>query len=325
MLVLFTVYDPTASHTLAANPPAATPLGAHNDTSTPFNLVSLPALTTKTYDGRDLRLDRVILEEVGFTRHHITYRSGGLRITGVMNVPNRPGRHPVVVLAHGFASPTAYTNGSGLVREQAYLAASGFVVLHTDYRNHGGSDREGAEAVARPLGYAEDLVNAVTALRAADLPFVDTDRIGVLGRSMGGGVALNALVAQPDLFGAALLYSPVSSRARDNFRRWVRGQPSRRRLAAQVADTYGLPEDNPRFWSTVSARTYLDRVDVPVQIHHGTADQTCPLKWSKATAGALRGAGKEVRLFTYPGEPHRFDDDWPLLMRRTVDFFHARL
>lgn len=316
---------PAASHTVAHPVPAPIIRGAHNDTSTPFNLVSLPALIGKRYDGRGLRLDHVIRRDLGYTRYALTYLSGDLTISGVMNVPNRPGKHPVLVLAHGYRAPADYESGSGLVREQSYLADSGFVVLHTDYRNYGGSDREGDDVVTRPLGYPEDLVNAVLALKRADLPFADTSRIGIFGRSMGGGATLNALVAVPGLVDAAVLYSPVSSDAGDNFDRWVRGDDDRRDLNHRVVDTYGAPEDNPRFWREASAVNYLAGVDVPVQIHHGTADATCPARWSEATAQALRRAGKDVQLFEYPGEQHRFDDAWPTLMRRTVDFFDTRL
>ncbi|MGA9747782.1 MAG: hypothetical protein WBQ50_10055, partial [Nocardioides sp.] len=80
-------------------------LAAHNDTSTPFNLVSVPALTSHRYDGRGLRLERVLTRGLAFTRYAVSYRSGGLRITGVMEVPTRAGRSPLVVVAHGWTYP----------------------------------------------------------------------------------------------------------------------------------------------------------------------------------------------------------------------------
>ena len=58
-----------------------------------------------------------------------------------------------------------------------------------------------------------------------------------------------------------------------------------------------------------------------MQIHHGTADGTCPVRWSEATAAALPDAA----LFEYPGEQHRFDASWRLFMRRAVAFLKARL
>ena len=159
-----------------------------------------------------------------------------------MNVPTRAGRHPVVVIAHGYGDPARYTSGSMLEREQAALAANGFVAFQIDYRSYARSTRESPTPVARPLGYPMDLVDAVLALRRAHLPFADTARIGLFGRSMGGGVALDALVARPHLARAAVLYSPVSSRAADNDRRWVAGDPA---LRARVVHAFGTPASRP--------------------------------------------------------------------------------
>src|SRR4051794_36810872 len=276
---------PASSKTLEVTGTAPMLLGAHNDTSTPFNLVSVPALVEHRYDGRDLRLTRVLARELAFTRYAVTYRGGRLTLTGVMDVPNRPGRHPVVVIAHGYASPTRYTSGSMLEREQAYLAENGFVAFHVDYRNYAGSTRESADPVARPLGYPADLVNAVEALRKADPSFADTRRVALFGRSMGGGVVLDALVARPHLVEAAVLYSPVSSLAADGYQRWVSDDAS---LKGRVDAAYGSPTADPRFYRRASSRTYFDRVAVPVQVHHGSADPVCPVRWSEATVRALR-------------------------------------
>ena len=325
---------------------------AHNDTSTPFNLVSMPGLIRHGYDGRGLRIGARLAAELGSDRYRVTYRSGSLTISGQLSVPRRAGRFPLVVLAHGYEDPRTYRSGSltisgqlsvprragrfplvvlahgyedpatyrsgaALSREQAYLSARGYVVLLTDYRNYGDSDHDSADPVAAPLGYPEDLVNAVLAVRRAHLPFVDASRVGVLGRSMGGGVALQAVAARPRLFDALVLYSPVSSLASDNFERWVAGKGD---LDARVLSTYGSPQDNPRFWQEASVRSYLRRVDVPVQVHHGLADDVCPPAWSRATVEALRRAGQRVGYFEYPGEGHRFGDAWPSMASRVADF-----
>lgn len=313
---------PASSTTLGVPGTAPVLLGAHNDTSTPFNLVSMPALIEHRYDGRGLRITSTLGSEVAFTRYAVDYRTGRLTVTGVMAVPKRPGPHPIVVIAHGYGDPARYTSGSMLKREQGYLAASGFVAFQVDYRNYARSTRESSDPVAHPLGYPADLVDAVTALRRARLPFADSSRVGLFGRSMGGGVVLDALAARPHLAEAAVLYSPVSSQAADSYRRWVLPHPM---LRARVERAYGTPETNPRFWRQASSRGYLDRLSVPVQIHHGTADRICPVGWSEATTRALRAQGKEVTLYEYPGEKHRFDRSWPTFMRRAVSFLRAEL
>lgn len=321
MLVLLTASCATPAATSAvpkAGPdPARSLSAAHNDTTTPFNLVSLPALVRHDFEAGPLRVDHLVADELGSRRFHVTYRSGSLTISGQLSVPRRSGRFPLVVLAHGYESPATYRSGVALAREAAYLAARGYVVLLIDYRNHGDSDRDSNEPVAEPLGYPEDVVNAVLAARRASLPFVDTDRVAVLGRSMGGGVALAAVAARPDLVDALVLYSPVSSDAADTYRRWASGQLD---LAGRVRATYGTPRQNPRFWRRASVRNYLGRVDVPVQVHHGAADEVCPVSWSRSTVTALREAGQTVEYFEYPGEGHRFEAAWSTMVRRVAGF-----
>jgi len=56
-----------------------------------FHPVSLPALIEQEYDGRDLQLGKVLEENSAYTRYYITYKSGELTISGIMNVPKGPG------------------------------------------------------------------------------------------------------------------------------------------------------------------------------------------------------------------------------------------
>jgi dipeptidyl aminopeptidase/acylaminoacyl peptidase len=323
LVVLLAACTPAASSPLPRPGTAPVLHGAYNDTSTPFKLVSMPALIRHRYDGRELRTTRTVARGPAFTRYAVRYRSGALRVTGMMNVPRTPGRHPVVVVAHGYADPARYTSGSMLVREQAALAQSGFVSLAVDYRNFAGSSREDAVPVARPLGYPEDLVNAVAAVRGSRLPFLDGTRVALLGRSMGGGVVLDALAARPHLARAAVLSSPVSSSAADQYARWAAPDPS---LRHRVVSAYGTPRSNPAFWRHASVSSYLGRVDVPLQIHHGTSDLMCPVRWSETTATALRREGKDVTLYEYPGQGHRFDDvARSRFLERALAFLHAHL
>ena len=289
--------------------------------------VSLPALFEKDYNGGGLRIGRTRLETATYTEHYVTYRSGDLRISGILNVPRGRGPHPAVVLAHGYIDPAYYVTGQGLTRERGWLADAGFVTLHTDYRNHAGSSDAPRTELTMRLGYTEDVVNAVLALRRTDQVRVDDDRIGLLGRSMGGGVVYNTLAAQPGLVDAGVAFAPVSSRAADNFNTFTRrdDDPGDDDTATAILRRYGEPRDNPGFWRGVSPRTYFDRVTEPVLIHHGSSDDTCPIRWSRATTRALEEAGADVRMRTYPGEEHAFGPQFALSMRRTVAFFRAHL
>lgn len=308
-----------------ASPPAparsATPSGAAERVSP----VSLPALFAGRYDGRRFRLGRVLVRTDAYTQRAVTYRSNGLRISGVMSIPEGSGRFPLLVLAHGYIDPAVYVTGQGLRREQDWLARAGYAVLHVDYRNHAGSSRDPKADERLRIDYAVDVVNAVHALRRSGLQFLDLDRTGLLGRSMGGGVVYNVLTVAPGLVDAAVVYAPVSSRAEDNFDRWIRHDPNRAALSRRIIRAHGAPEQNQEFWREVSSRTYFGRVTEPVLIQHGTADESCPIRWSRQSLAALKAVGVEARMFTYPGEPHAFDAAWPRSMRRTVRFFEQHL
>lgn len=285
--------------------------------------VSLPALMQADYNGGDLRQGAVLNRTDAFTASSVTYRSGDLRVSGVLYVPDGDGPFPGVVLNHGYIDPDVYVTGQGLGIEADYLARSGFVVLHTDYRNHAGSDDDPDNDVRLRLGYTEDTINAVHALRSADVASLDPDRIGMLGRSMGGGVTMNALVVDPDIVDAAVIYASVSSDTVDNHIKWTRGE--RPELAAEIESAYGSPESNPEFWADVSPRTFADQVAVPVLVHHGTADQTCPVEWADATVDALSSAGADVTYLRYPGEGHAFSAAWAGSMADSVAFLRENL
>lgn len=290
---------------------------------TATSTVSLPALMAKEYDGRALRLRRVLARTDAYVQHAVTYRSGDLRISGILDVPRGKGPFPVAVLAHGYIDPAVYTTGRGMRREQDYLAREGFAVLHVDYRNHAGSDDDPDAERDLRLGYTEDVINAVLAVRGSDDPRLDGDRIGLVGRSMGGGVVQNVLVTQTGLVDAGVVFASVSSRTVDNYRRWI--EDDRPEVARSIVRAHGSPEDNPEFWAQTSPRTYVERVTEPLLILHGTVDDTCPPRWARATAAAYEEAGKDVRLVWYEGEGHTFGPQWPASMRATVRFLRQQM
>jgi dipeptidyl aminopeptidase/acylaminoacyl peptidase len=310
----------TSANPASSPAPAASPAQEANP-------VSLPALMNKQFSGSDLKLGEVQARNDAYTRYFVTYKSGDLTISGIMNVPNGNGPFPALVLAHGYIDPDGYTNGQGLRREQDYLARRGYIVLHTDYRNHARSDKDPDAEMKLRLGYIEDVINASLALQNSGLPSINRERIGLLGRSMGGGVTFGALVVKPDLFDAAVVFAPVSSDYIDNFNRWIRGDRGidRRQLAERVIATYGSPEANPSFWRNISPVNFFDRISVPLIMHHGTNDESVPIDWSHKTLAALKTHRKNVELFIYEGEHHAFGPQWPTSMGRTLTFFDRHL
>ncbi len=286
--------------------------------------VSLESLMTVPLDGRDLRVRRQLSRNSEYTRYAVSFKGADLRITGIMNVPRGKGPFPVVVLAHGYIDPDIYWSGQGFRREQDALARNGYVALHVDYRNHAGSSDDPDNDLNIRLGYAEDVLNAAIAVRRSSLPYLDGDRIALLGRSMGGSVTFNALVARPGVFDAAVVYAGTSTKAADNFNRFQR-DPEDSTVRRAILRTHGSPSANPEFWRGVSAVNYLDRITEPVLMFHGTKDESCPIAWARATYKALRQADVDARLVEYPGARHYMYGEWPDSMRRALAFLDRHL
>ncbi|NCU42639.1 MAG: alpha/beta fold hydrolase, partial [Candidatus Moranbacteria bacterium] len=260
------------------------------------NSISLTSLMEKEYDGRDLRLEEKIEENTLYTRYFITYKSGDLTISGILNVPkgNVPeGGFPVLFLNHGYIDTAVYMNGRGLRREQDYFARQGFAVFHSDYRNHAESDKDPDGENFLRFGYVEDVINAILAVQYSELSFLSKDRFGMMGHSMGGGIAQTIMVVYPGLVDAFVLYAPVSSDARDNFYRWIFRDDER---VGEIEKNYGLPEASPDFWRGISPINFFDRVTKPIMIFHGTLDDSCDITWSRRTEERLISLGKEVEL-----------------------------
>lgn len=317
--------EPVPSETpKASSPPRVSKKPASRPPAKPHP-VSVQALIDRTYDGRNLRIGRLLTDAGSYKRYLVSYRSEDLKVSGVMNVPDGKGPFPVLVLAHGYIDPDIYKPGQGMRREQDYLARQGYVVLHTDYRGHASSDNDKNVDYELRLPYAVDVINAVLAVKNSKLDYLDGERVGLFGRSMGGNVTLNALVAKPGLVDAAVVYASTSSLAADNWKTFYRGGGDRAAVNRRMKRTYGLPEDAPKFWRAASPRPYFDRVTEPVQLHHGVDDDTCPIRWSEATHKALRTAGKDAELIRYRGEGHTFYSDWSRSIRRTERFFDKHL
>jgi dipeptidyl aminopeptidase/acylaminoacyl peptidase len=294
---------------------------APDEQPAPLNPLSIEAMRRKGYDGRDLTLGRVLAKAGSYTRYAATYKSGDLTISGIMNIPEGKGPFPVIVTNHGYIDPEVYTSGRGLRREQDYLGSRGFTVLHPDYRCHADSDCPQDSTLANRLGYTEDVINAVKAIQSSEIAVLDQTRIGMLGHSMGGGIAWAVSVILPDVK-ALIMFAPVSPNVADSYYRWLQRRPE---VAEEVREAHGEPDKNPEFWESISPQTYFDFVVSPIQIHHGTADESVPTEWSQAAAEKLKGLGKSVELFTYDGQPHEFTSAWGLVMQRSIDFFRANL
>ncbi|WP_035696801.1 alpha/beta hydrolase [Glycomyces tenuis] len=153
----------------------------------------LDAATAGTAAAEQSEEDTVLGIEGGVTLHRMSMRTpDGVRLAGHLRVPERAaGPSPAIVVSNAMTSVKEQSVNAGYAQR---LAEAGFVTLAFDQRGFGesgGGPRQHEDNEDR----LADLHVAVSHL--AGLPAVDADRIGAMGVSIGGGLAMNLTAADP--------------------------------------------------------------------------------------------------------------------------------
>jgi pimeloyl-ACP methyl ester carboxylesterase len=131
-------------------------------------------------------------------------------VAGTLNLPDGATRAPAVLMLHGFGSSRDEV-GSMYAREAAALAKEGIASLRIDFRGFGKSDGDtGATTIDGQLADAK-----AAAAYLASQKGIDPQRLGVLGFSLGGGVATLLAGEEPDRFKSLVTWSSVGDFSKD--------------------------------------------------------------------------------------------------------------
>jgi dipeptidyl-peptidase-4 len=223
-------------------------------------------------------------------------------------------RYPVLVSVYGGpVFSTVYATPRSYVLDQL-TADQGFVVVSLDGRGTPGRGRAWVRAIRGDLvGPAlADQVEGLLAL-GKRYPELDMSRVGIHGWSFGGYMAAMAVLRRPDVFRAAMAGAPVVDwRDYDTF----------------YTERYlGLPETDPGAYETSSVLTGAERLDRPLLIVHGVADDNVYFMHTLKLCAALNEAGRPYELMPLLDMTHMISS--PVADRRvherTLRFFLREL
>lgn len=201
------------------------------------------------------------------------FTSGGNPVTGEVFLPTTAGKHPAVLILHGtFGLMKEYR--ADIVSFADALVAKGIAATMPHYLES--TDTEPGMGVLEVMGKNlptwKKACSDALAVMASDARF-DTTRLGVIGFSLGGHLALSLGMAPPT--GVALKC---------------------------IVDFFGPTTQAP-------LETNWSRLP-PLLIHHGTKDPLVPFSESEYLVAQLEKAGKKKdRDFffeAYEGEGHGF-------------------
>ena len=125
-------------------------------------------------------------------------------VSGTIHVPAGEGAFPAVLLLHGFGSSKDEV-GNMYKDLAAKLGDAGIGSLRIDFQGFGKSDGDTGSTTID--GQAGDALNAVEWLN--EQSWVDPERIGVLGFSLGGGIATVIASEHPEIFKSLATWSSV--------------------------------------------------------------------------------------------------------------------
>ena len=223
----------------------------------------------------------------------VTIPGDDISMAGILYGPSDPGEsNPAIVILHGWLEPGE--NGADMVSIVAWhLAREGYISLALSMRgwpDTGGNDDCGGR---QPF----DVVQAVQWL--SHQPGVNPDRMGLLGFSQGGQVALLAAGLTPKAK-AVVAFFPVA-----DLERWAQTTQ-----APGIKDAYipevcakglGLQAKSPIYAAC--------RIDAPTLLIHGDQDTRVPMDQSLDMAKAMLDCGKKVQFQLVKGGEHTLKKD----------------
>ena len=335
--VLAATWTPLPTATPTTPPTAtATPTRASTPTPTPAptHPLVIDVMREQAYPGSELVIEETLAAGSNYDRYIVSYLSEGLKIYALLTVPRgeKPETGwPIVVFNHGYIPPDQYRTTERYIAYTDAFSRNGYILFRSDYRGHGSSEGKPISSYASPA-YTVDVLNGMAAVMAHS--DADPERVGMWGHSMGGSIALRAMVVT-DTIKAGVIWAGVTAPYPVIIDRWVQrwaNNPTPTPDPEDTADDWDdelwrldVIEENRVFWDAIDPFTYLDEISGPVQIHHGSADASVPVEYSEILRASLAEAGQASELYIYEGDSHNISNNFGGAAQRSVEFFDVHV
>jgi dipeptidyl aminopeptidase/acylaminoacyl peptidase len=201
-----------------------------------------------------------------FSKIKYRSRAGDMDIPAYLFAPTskRGARgHAAMVWVHGGVHGDWGQSMLPFVKE---AVERGYVIVTPDYRGSNGYGAEHYNAIDYGGKEVDDVMAAYDYLKT--LPYVDPDRVGVMGWSHGGFIASHLVMRDETPFKAAAAIVPVTNLV---FRLGYKGPNYQRSFATQQA-LRGLPHERPEEYIKRSPLYQVEKLKTPILVHVATND-----------------------------------------------------
>ncbi len=214
---------------------------------------------------------------------------------------DRTKKHPLLVLPHGGVHADFTTYHTHIIRE---LVAQGYIVVAPEYRGSTGYGRAFYEQI--DYGGLEVEDNHVARDHMVEnYDFVDADRVGLIGWSHGGLIALMDIFEHPNDYKVAFAGVPVS----DLVQRMGYYTDDYRALFSAPYHIGKTANEDVQEYRRRSPVNYVQKLQTPLLIHTNTNDDDVNVLEVEHLIEALKAAGKKFEYEIFKDIPggHSFD------------------
>lgn len=245
----------------------------------------------------------------------------GLKLAAVLHKPERSGKFPAVVVLHGNTGYKEEGHIEGLARA---LAENGIGAIRFDASGYGESEGT-IEDDYRFSNYMQDAQVVYEYL--SNLEWVEKDKVGVCGQSMGGMIALILAKNNPTIASVCIISAPTqmgtSNNTKDKLEEWERTGYLERVSSkfGKMKIPWAFMEDARKY----NALDYIKDVHTPLFAIWGTDDTNVPIEQTKEI---YERANNPKEFWEVPGMDHfpkRNAEILPKLINGVVNFFKKTL
>lgn len=254
-------------------------------------------------------------------REAITLVNQGQKIFGVLHRPSRQENAPAIVFCPGFGGNKCGKNRL-FVHLAEELVKAGIAVLRFDYRGCG--DSEGNFHHITLQGKLSDTLKCVQFLREDSQ--INPERIGLLGRSLGGMVAILAARQLP-FIKSLVLWAPVfHSKPWKNLWEQFKHEHSRDYQTVELPPHVPNLQFLKEFFNINLSNELNQLKHLPLLHLHGQQDLTVTLDHAIDYQRAREGVEK-TRFILLPNGDHDFSDveSQKVAIQETVDWYKQTL
>ena len=311
--------------TLIQNPKGVEEITQTRIIERPLEKYAIENLANTTWKTGTFDITEILSEEDDYTSHLFRFRfvpeiSGGnfKTTTGVMNLPKGGAeKFPLILLMRGYVDQKTYTSGMGSKNAAAYFSQNGFMTIAPDFLGYAGSDSEAGNIFESRF---QTYVTAVSLLRSIEggilEKYWDGKNILIWAHSNGGQVALVTL----EVTGASyptVLWAPVSKPFPYSVLYYTDESADRGKLIRSELSKFENLYDTEKY----SPDNFYDKINAPIRIHQGTADDAVPLPWSNSLVTKLKSLGKDAVLIKHYGADHNLRPSWDTAIEQSLKFF----